>query len=96
MKQAQEQESKVVLFLALVLVLVKTERKGRSTNQITRSCFVRSLTTEIKMAEAEGRFEERFLEMVRQLPVIYDNGSYSLDTRNFRLRLFLCLLLRRQ
>ena len=44
------------------------------------------------MAEEEGRFEERFSEALRQLPVIYDNGSFSLDTRSFHLllRLFLC------
>ena len=33
------------------------------------------------MAEAEGSFEERFSETVRQFPVIYDNGSFSLETQ---------------
>ena len=44
-----------------------------SYNQCTRSKFVRSLT---KRAEAERSFEERFLETVRQFPVIYDNTEF--------------------
>ena len=53
-----------------------------STNQTTRPRFVPSLT---KMAEAEGSFKERFLETVRQFSVLYDKGSFSLDTREFGL-----------
>ena len=52
--------------------------------------FVHHLT---KMAEAEGSFEERFPEMMRQFPIIYDNSSFSLNIRS--LHLFLRLLLRR-
>ena len=61
------------------------------TSQSLRSRFVRGLP---KMVKTEGSFEERFSETVLgQLPFIFDNGSFSLDTR--RLRLFLRLLLRR-
>ena len=45
-----------------------------STNQSTRSRFVRALT---KMVEVEGKFEERFAETVRQqFPVIH-NGLFN-------------------
>ena len=33
------------------------------------------------MAEEEGSFEERFSETVRQFPVVWDNGSFSLLLR---------------
>ena len=42
-----------------------------SNNQSTHSRFVSSHS---KWAEAEGGFEERFSETVRQFPVIYDKG----------------------
>ena len=54
-------------------------------NQSTPFWFVGSLT---KMAEAEGSFEERFSETVRQFP-----GPFSVDTKS--LRLFLRMFLRR-
>ena len=60
-----------------------------STTQSTRSTLT-------KMAEAERSFEERFSETVRQCSVIYDNDSFSLDKRSFRLHLFLHLFLFRQ
>ena len=37
--------------------------------------------------------EERFSETVRQFPVIYENGLFSLDTRSLRLRLFFTVAL---
>ena len=46
-----------------------------------------------RRAEAEESFEEKFSK--RLFPVIYDNGSFSLDTRSFYLHLFLRLMLRR-
>ena len=49
-----------------------------STNQRTRSRFVRVLTI---TAKAEGSFEKRFSETVRQLSVVY-----ALDTRSLFLR----------
>ena len=56
-----------------------------SANRSTRSRFVRGLT---KMTEAEGSFEEMFSETMRQFPAVYDNGSFSLETRSLSLCLF--------
>ena len=69
---------------------MKTEHKARARNvferlyiffyQSTRSKFVRGL---IKMAAAEGSFEERFPEpTVRQFPVIYDKGCKDFKDSN--------------
>ena len=49
-----------------------------STNQSTRSRFVRSPT---RLTEAEKRCEESGATV----PVIYDDGSFSLDTRSVHL-----------
>ena len=107
-KQAQAQGSKLFLFLSLAHALPSTFlswkwniKQGQgtflaaflSTNQSTRSKFVRSLT---KMTDAEGSLKKGFQKRWDSSLLIYDNGSSSLDTRSLLLRLFLRLFLCRQ
>ena len=49
--------------------------------------------SQVQLWRRQKAVEERFSETVRQFPVVYDNGLFSLDTRSLRLRLFFTVAL---